>query len=362
MNPPPPIAGGFGGGPGGRGGLERTCMTLRALARPNFTARARKCPRARGAASALPGRGAAPSLCTIAFGADRWRRSAKRRARRGHNALPVRMPRRLLLAALVAVLMAPLLFAGAGTITSTTATTATMPTLERVAVLSATAAIETSDSSSSTVTANMTLTGTKFPALPPENITVVDAAQNICVNVVRVSSTEVTCQYPVAGELGCTRQKVTLSFNGVPALTTTGREGDSNRICYVDSFETKVAPEHSRANPWETNWTFNIILITSGGFAALILLWLIMRWLVSCCRNCCGNGKYVPPESSSTGGSGSTKVALTLHRIATCEDSLSELKLARAAWSITEPAPRLDPPPTKSEESDIDQKLWSLAE
>ena len=63
-----------------------------------------------------------------------------------------------------------------------------------------------------------------------------------------------------------------------------------------------------------------------------------------------------------TGGSGSTKVAPTLHRIATCEDSLSELKLARAAWSITEPAPRLDPPPTKSEESDIDQKLWSLAE
>ena len=84
--------------------------------------------------------------------------------------------------------------------------------------------------------------------------------------------------------------------------------------------------DEPRPNPWETNWTFNIILIVTGGFASLLLLWLIMCWLFRCCKNCCGNGKYVPPEQVVN----STKVAPSLHRIATCEESLSELKLAKA--------------------------------
>ena len=288
----------------------------------------------------------------------------------GRGALPVT----LLLAALAAVLTAPPLLASAGTSTTATTTT-TAPTLERVAVLSDTAIIATSSSASgsattttttATTTTTMTLTGTAFPVLPSRNITIIGAVQNVCADVVRVSSTEITCQYPVRGAVGCTQQKVTLSFNGVPARTTSGREGDSNRICYVDSFEEKIVSDKPRANPWETNWTFNIILIVSGGFASVLLCWLIIRWLVRCCVNCCGNGKYVPPDSGNSGqgegvGGGGTKVVPMLHRIATCEDSLSELKLAKAAWTLEPPPPRA-PPPRKSEESDIDQKLWSLTE
>ena len=203
----------------------------------------------------------------------------------------------------------------------------------------------------------MNLHGTGFPDIPSQDITVA-SVDYVCTNVVRLSSEKVTCTYPVRGPVGCTKATVTLKFNGVQAASD---GSSSSRICYVDSFKESETTTKTR---WETNWAFNIILMVAGGVVALGLCWYGTRCVVKCCCDCCcGSKKYVPPASGTSRDGPSTKVTPTLHRLATCEDTLSELKLAKAAWSMpTPPPPQPDPPPPKIDTSEIDQKLWSLTQ